>query len=134
MLIFFSAKSTILQKSLEEILIPSTFFGNKSIYHLLSKLNLIFWLDSHLFISYTSGSQPGVHIPLGVHEKLKGGTPIFKNHSKQVYLARMCDLGGMQRGYNFDFGIHRGVQSWFGGTWVSKGWEPLSYTNRPRLH
>ncbi len=39
----------------------------------------------------TWGMRTGV--PLGVCEKLKGGTPNFKNHSKQVYLGRIFELG-----------------------------------------
>jgi hypothetical protein len=42
----------------------------------------------------SSGSQPGVR------EELTGGTPNFKNHSTEVYLGRI-----------FDLGVRRGVQS-----------------------
>jgi hypothetical protein len=42
---------------------------------------------------YNSDSQPGVRVPLGVHEKLTGGALNFKNKSKQVYLGRIIDLG-----------------------------------------
>ena len=28
-------------------------------------------------------------------------------------------------------GVHRGVQSWFEGMWVPKGWEPLIYRDHP---
>ncbi len=45
-----------------------------------------------------SGSQPEVRAPLGVREKLTGGTTNFKNHFKQVYLGRIFDLGGTPRG------------------------------------
>jgi hypothetical protein len=55
--------------------------------------------------------QPGVQVPLGVREKLTGGTPNFENNSKQVLIGRIFYLGGTKRGYNFDLGVHRGVQS-----------------------
>ncbi len=65
--------------------------------------------------AYGSGSQPGVRVPLGVREKLTGGTPNFKNDSKQVYLGRIIDLGvregdtiliwGYAEGYNPDLGV-----------------------------
>ncbi len=45
-----------------------------------------------------SGSQTGVRVPLGVRERLTGGTPNFKNYSKQGYLDRIFDLGGLRRG------------------------------------
>jgi len=51
-------------------------------------------------IHYSSSSQPGVRIPLGVREKLTGGTPNFKNNSKQVYLGRIIDLG-VRKGVQF---------------------------------
>ncbi len=69
-----------------------------------------------LVFKYISGSQLGVRVPLGVREKLTGGTPNFKNNSKQVYLGRIIDLGvrkggtiliwGYTEGYNPDLGVH----------------------------
>ncbi len=56
----------------------------------------------------TSGSQPGVRVPLGVSEKLTEGMPNFENHSKQVNLGRIFDLVVTPRGYNFDLGVRRG--------------------------
>ncbi len=82
---------------------------------------------------YSSGSQPGVRVPLGVREKLTGGTPNFEKHSKQVHLGTIFDFGGTQRGYNFDLGVHRGVQSLLGVPRVPKGWEPLHYSLKLEL-
>ncbi len=80
-------------------------------------------------IVWISGSQPGVRVPLGVHEKLTGGTPNLKNNSKQVYLGRIIDLGvrkggtiliwGYTEGYNPDLGVreYQKVENpWFGST------------------
>jgi hypothetical protein len=58
-------------------------------------------------ISWGSGSQPGVHVPLGVREKLTGGTQnkktlkrisqkvckIKKKHPKDTHLGKILDLG-----------------------------------------
>ncbi len=54
------------------------------------------------------GSQPGVHVPLGVREKLTEGTPNFRNHSKQVYLGIIFYLGGMRRGRILIWGYAEG--------------------------
>ncbi len=66
---------------------------------------------------YSSGSQPGVRVPLGVPEKLTGGTQNFKNHSKGERLGRIFDLGvcqgdtiliwGYAEGYIFDLGVRQ---------------------------
>jgi hypothetical protein len=37
-------------------------------------------------IVYSSGSQPGVRVPLGVSEELTGGTPNYFNESKKAIL------------------------------------------------
>ncbi len=42
---------------------------------------------------YSSSSQPGVCKLLGLCEKITGGMPSFKNHTKQVYLGRIFDMG-----------------------------------------
>ena len=36
---------------------------------------------------WTSGSQPGVRVPLGVREQLAGGTPNFKSTKYKPFLA-----------------------------------------------
>jgi hypothetical protein len=56
--------------------------------------------------------QPWVRVPLGVPEKLTGGTQTVKNHSKEANMGRNFDLGlreghtiliwGYAEGYNFD--------------------------------
>ena len=66
---------------------------------------------------YTSGSQPGVPVPLGVREKLIGGTQNSKNHSKESNMGRIFDLGvrkratiliwGYAEGYSFDLGVRQ---------------------------
>jgi hypothetical protein len=91
---------------------PLNVFMVKSISRLL-KLQIAWVPFDKLYsrLLYNSGSQPGVRVPLGVREKLIGGTPNFKNHSKQAYLCRIFDLGGTRRGWNFDLGVHRGEQS-----------------------
>ncbi len=48
--------------------------------------------------------KSAVLVPLGVHEKLTGGTPNFKNHSKPVYLGRIFDLGIRDRVQFFIWG------------------------------
>jgi hypothetical protein len=68
---------------------------------------------------YGSGSQPGVHVPLEVYEKVTGGTQNWKKCSKEALLGRIFDLGvrkghiiliwGYAEGYNFDLGV-RGYQ------------------------
>jgi hypothetical protein len=65
---------------------------------------------------YCSGSQPGVRIPLGVHEKTTGGTQNSKNSSKEALLGIIFDLEvrkghtiliwGYAEGYNIDLGVH----------------------------
>jgi hypothetical protein len=64
-------------------------------------------------------SQPGVHVPLGVLEKVTGGTQNLKKCSKEAFLSRMFDLGvceghiiliwGYSEGYSYDLGV-RGYQ------------------------
>jgi hypothetical protein len=61
---------------------------------------------------YSSGSQPGVRVPLGVRDKVTGGTRNKKKRSKEALLGRIFDLGvreghiiliwGYAEGYNFD--------------------------------
>ena len=46
-----------------------------------------------LFILYTSGSQPGVRVPLGVHEKLTGNSQISKNHLKEAHFGTILIWG-----------------------------------------
>jgi hypothetical protein len=58
------------------------------------KINLITKLRALL---YGSGSQPGVSLPLGEHEKLTGGTPNFKNHTKLVFFVEFL-IWGVHRG------------------------------------
>jgi hypothetical protein len=36
-------------------------------------------------------------------------------------------IWGYADGLKSDLGVHRWVWVWFGGTQVSKGWEPLTY-------
>ena len=77
-----------------------------------------YYLKGVLFLIksvFRSGSQPGVHIPLGVREKVTGGTQNLKNHSKEALLGRIFDLGvrkghiiliwGYAECYNFDLGV-----------------------------
>ncbi len=54
------------------------------------------------------GSQPGVRVPLGVREKLAGGTPNFKNHSKQIFWGRIFDLGECEGGTVLIWGYAEG--------------------------
>ncbi len=42
---------------------------------------------------YISGSQPGVHVPLGVREKLTGGMQSFGNYSKKAHLGAIFIWG-----------------------------------------
>jgi hypothetical protein len=70
-------------------------------------------------IVYSSGSQPGVRVPLGVLEKVTGGTRNIKKCSKEAFMGRFFYLGvreghiiliwGYTEGYNFDLGV-RGYQ------------------------
>ncbi len=46
-----------------------------------------------VLIAYSSGSQPGVRVPLGVRERVSGGTRNSKKHSKEALLGRIFDLG-----------------------------------------
>ncbi len=72
-----------------------------------------------------SGSQPGVRIPLGVREKVTGGTWNLKKCWKEGPLGRIFDLGVRKKAYNSDLGVRLGVKFWFGGMRLPKGWEPL---------
>jgi hypothetical protein len=62
--------------------------------------------------------KPGVCMPLGVGEKFALGKQNFKNLSKDAYLGRIFDIGGVHKGdpiliwgyaeeYNFDLGVRQ---------------------------
>ncbi len=71
-------------------------------------------------------------LSLGVCEKLTGGTPNFKNHSSQVYLGRIFDLGVHKRVTILIWGYAKGIQFWFGGT--QRGTIPIwGYVSTKRL-
>jgi hypothetical protein len=58
----------------------------------------LFYYINYSFSRHLLTSQPGVRVPLGVHEKLTGGTPSFKKTPKQVYFGRIFDLGEYAKG------------------------------------
>jgi hypothetical protein len=89
---------------------------------------------------YISDSQPGTRVPLGVCFKFTGGTQAdcrkvttFKSMGKEPILVFLVPKIShfFIWGYNlcqfFILGLRRGGSTWFGGTRVPKGWEPLIY-------
>jgi hypothetical protein len=66
-------------------------------------------------LPYISGSQPGVRVPLGVHEKLTGGTPNKKTLKNMfiwvgLLIWGVCEgdtvlIWGYAEGYNPDLGV-----------------------------
>jgi hypothetical protein len=51
---------------------------------------------------------------------------VRKINKKEAHLCRIFDLGDMQNWNTSNLGVCRGLQFWFRGTQVPKGWEPLS--------
>ncbi len=82
---------------------------------------------------YNRGSQLGVRVPLGVREKLTGGTQNFKNQSKQVHLGRIFELGVREGGTILIWGYVKGVQFWFGGIFLIRGYPSTKRLRTPDL-
>jgi hypothetical protein len=72
-----------------------------------------------------SNSQPGVRVPLGVHKQFAGGMQYFKSYQDKPTKGKQKRFWGYTKRINFDLGVHKEIQYWFGGTGVTKGWEPL---------
>jgi hypothetical protein len=94
----------------------------------------IYWLLSMVILKYQmvycSGSQPGVRVPLEVREEATGGTRRAHKgtqNSKNLTQIKLIWVEFFIWGYAKGMGVRRGVQFWFGGTRVPKGWEPLVY-------
>ncbi len=89
------------------------------------------WKKCIFFIIYRSGSQPGVRVPLGVREEATGGTQRAHRdaqNSKNLTQMKLIWVEFFIWGNAKGTGVRRGVQFWFGGTRVPKGWEPPIYS------
>ncbi len=86
---------------------------------------------SHGFVYHPFSSDKAVILnlahgyPLGYASTLQGVRGILNHFKISPQKLNKRGFGGMQKGVNFDSGVRKGVQYWFGGTQVTKGWEPL---------